>query len=142
MSLRCNISGQFLLSVGTFCAVIVSFLAAAALVGPGGRFVSIILLFLVIFAALFIPLSLWTRPLIERDALMTYLQGVEKRVDAWSFGQDDLANLKRLEALFSRKKGSRDVTIHSRVAFLISEMERLEKARTSFFWDDTEGTRH
>ncbi len=131
-----------MLSVGTFCAVIISFSTAAALVGPGGRFVSIILLFLVFFALLFIPLSLWTRPLIERDALKTYLDGVEQRVDAWSFGQDDLANLKRLEALLSRKKGPRDITMHSRVAFLRSEMERLEQARTSFFWDDSEGTKH
>ena len=142
MSRQCTVSGQFILSAGAFLAVIISFPAAAALVGPGGRFVAVILLFLLFFAALFIPLSLLTRPLIERDALKAYLDGVEQKVKGWSFRQEDLTNLKRLEALLFKKKGRRHVSMLARVSFLISEMERLEKARTSFFWDDSEGTKH
>ncbi len=142
MSRQLTISGQFILSAGAFLAVIISFAAAAAVVGPGGRFVSVILLFLFFFAALFIPLSLLTRPLIERDALKMYLDGIEQRVNGWSFGQDDLKNLKRLEALLFKKKGRRLSPTLTRVSFLISEIERLEKARTSFFWEDSEGTVH
>jgi hypothetical protein len=142
MSRHFTISGQFILSVGSFLAVIVSFAAAAALVGPGGHFVFIILLFLLFFAVLFVPLSLLTRPLIERDVLSVYLDGVERRLKGWSFGQEDLDGLKRLEALLTRKKGRRRGPTLVRVAFLISEMERLEQARTSFFWEDSEGTVH
>jgi hypothetical protein len=123
-------------------AVIVSFAAAATLVGPGGRFVTIILLFLLFFAALFVPLSLLTRPLIERDALRAYLDGIERRLNGWSFGQEDLNGLKQLETLLAGKKGRRHGPTLARVAFLISEIERLEKARTSFFWEDSEGTVH
>jgi len=129
--------------MGTFAAVILSFTAAAFLVGPDTRFVYVIVLFLVFFAALFIPLSLVTRPLIERDGITAYLDGVEKRVKGWAFKEEDLATLRRLKALLAKKKGrSPSRTLAARVSFLITEMERLEKARASFFWDECEGTRH
>lgn len=142
MSRHLHISGQFILSVGAFLAVILSFTAAALLVGPGGPFVYVIVLFLLFFAALFIPLSLLTTPLIEQDGVAEYLNSVERKVKGWSFKDEDLANLKRLEALLFKKKGRRHVQTLSRIVFLISEMERLEKARTSFYWEEPEGTKH
>jgi hypothetical protein len=142
MSRHLYISGQFILSVGAFLAVILSFTAAALLVGPGGRFVYVIVLFLVFFAALFTPLSLLVRPLIEQDGVVQYLDSVERKVRVWEFKEEDLKNLKRLEALLFKKKGRRHLGTLSRIVFLISEMERLEKARTSFYWEDPQGTRH
>jgi hypothetical protein len=143
MSRHFRISGQFILSIGTFVAVILSFTAAALLVGPGGRFVSVIVLFLALFAALYIPLSILARPLIERDAITAYLDGVEKKLAGWAFKEEDLANLRRLEAALFKKKGrDRFVTLAARASFLIAEMERLEKARASFYWDEREGMMH
>jgi hypothetical protein len=131
-----------MLSVGAFLAVIMSFAAAALLVGPHARFVYIIVLFLVFFAAIFIPLSLLTRPLIEQDGITEYLDAVERKLTGWDFKEEDLNNLKRLEALLFKKKGRRHFGMLSRIVFLIGEMERLEKARTSFFGEDPKGTRH
>ncbi len=142
MSRQLNISGQFILSAGAFVAAILSFTAAALLVGPWGRFVYVIVLFLVFFAAVFIPLSLLTRPLIEQDGITEYLDAVERKVKGWDFKEADLNNLRRLEALLFKKKGHRHFPTLARIVFLISEMERLEKARTSFFWEEREGTRH
>ncbi len=129
-----------MLSVGAFVAVILSFTAAAFLVGPGGRFVYVIVLFLLFFAALFIPLSLVTRPLIERDGITVYLDRLEKRMTGWDFRQEDLTNLKRLEALLFKKKRRRHFPrLAARVTFLITEIQRLEKARESFFSEEQKG---
>jgi hypothetical protein len=143
MTRHLRISGQFILSVGAFAAVILSFTAAAFLAGPDAQFVYVIILFLVFFAALFIPLSLIAHPLIERDGITAYLDGVQKKVTAWAFKEEDLKNLRRLEKRLFKKKGhSRFPTLAARVSFLITEMERLEKARASFYWDEREGTTH
>lgn len=143
MSRHLRISGQFILSMGAFVAVILSFTAAAFIIGPDAQFVYVIILFLVLFAALFIPLSLIARPLIERDGITAYLDGVQKKVTGWAFKEEDLKNLKRLEKRLFRKKGrGRFPTLAARVSFLIAEMERLEKARESFFWDEHEGMMH
>lgn len=123
-------------------AVILSFSAAALLVGPQGRFVYVIVLFLLLFSALFIPLSFLTRPLIERDGVTAYLDGLERKIKGWDFCEEDLSNLKRLEALLFKKKNRRHFPTLARIIFLMSEIERLQKARASFFWEDLQGPRH
>jgi hypothetical protein len=142
MSRRYHISGQFILSAGAFIAVILSFTAAALAIGPRGNFVYVIVLFLVFFAALFIPLSFITRPLIERDAVDAYLDGLERKIKGWDFCEQDLSNLKRLEAVLFKRKSRRHFPTLARIMFLISEMERFQKARASFFWEDPQGPKH
>jgi hypothetical protein len=137
-----RLSGQFILVVGTFCAVIVSFVAAVMILGTGARFVLVILLFLAFFAILFAPLTLLTKPLIERDSIRKYLDVLEKKVQAKTFGTGDLEKLKKLKESVLKKRNRRSLTMLPRLTLLLSEMEKIESARAAFFWDEHEGTVH
>ncbi len=142
LSDRLRISGQFILTVGTFCAVIVSFLASVTILGAGARFSLVIVLFLAFFAILFAPLTLLTKPLIERDSIGKYLDDVEKKIEEKTFGAKDLEKLKKLKELVMKKGTRRYLTMLPRLTFLLSEIEKIESARTAFFWDEHEGTMH
>lgn len=142
MSDRLQISGRFILAAGTFCAVIVSFVAAAMILGPGARFIPVILLFLAFLTLLFVPLTVVTRPLIEWDWIKTYLRGMEKKVKEKTFGDDDLESLKKLKGRLTKKGDRRCLSILPRLTLLLSEMEKIEKARAAFFWEEQEGTMH
>ena len=138
-----NISGQFLLTLGTLFAVIISFIAAASIAGLGARPIFLTLIFILFFTLLFIPISIAIRPLIETDTIEKYLDNMEKRVKKWEFKEDDLNDLKRLKHYMRRQEKMKNTELFHRVIFVLSEMEKIDRAKTDFYWDKPpEGSLH
>jgi hypothetical protein len=138
-----DISGQFLLTLGTLFAVIISFIAAASIAGLGARPIFLTLIFILFFTLLFIPISIAIKPLIETDTIEKYLDNMEKRVKKWEFQEDDLNDLKRLKHYMKRQKKMKNTELFHRVIFVLSEMEKIDRARTDFYWDKPpEGSLH
>ncbi len=138
-----DISGQFLLTLGTLFAVIISFIAAASIAGLGARPIFLTLIFILFFTILFVPISIAIRPLIETDTIEKYLDNMEKRVKKWEFKEDDLNDLKRLKNYMRRQRKMKNTELFHRVVFVLSEMEKIDRARTDFYWDEPpEGSLH
>ena len=138
-----DISGQFLLTLGTLFAVIISFIAAASIAGLGARPIFLTLIFIFFFTLLFIPISIAIKPLIETDTIEKYLDNMEKRVEKWEFQEDDLNDLKRLKHYLRRQGKRKNVELFHRVIFVLSEMEKIDRAKTDFYWEEPpEGSLH
>ncbi len=138
-----DISGQFLLTLGTLFAVIISFIAAASIAGLGARPIFLTLIFILFFTILFIPISIAIKPLIETDTIKKYLDKMEKQVKKWEFHENDLNDLKRLKHYMKRQGKMKNTELFHRVIFVLSEMEKIDRARTDFYWDEPpEGLLH
>jgi hypothetical protein len=142
MKQRFRISGQFIMMLGTFVSVFVSFYASISIIGKSGNLLYIILLFVIFFVVLFLPLSFAARPMIEMDAIRKYIDKMNEKVKMWSFNKDDMINMRRLKKLIIEKDKRRYLVLLARVVFIMSEMEKIEKARTSFYWENQRDILH
>ncbi len=138
-----KVSGQFMMTLGTFLAVIASFFMVVLIVGASARLIFMILLFFLFFILLFIPISIATRPMIDRDVINKYLDEIEEQVKRWDFREKDLCDLKMLRQHLRGKGNKGYVELFQRVVFVLSEMEKIERARADFYWDEPpEGPLH
>lgn len=137
-----RISGQFLMTLGTFISVFISFFASTTIIGSNGSLLYIILLFILFFIALFVPLSFAARPMIERDAIRRCIEKMEEKVKRWSFSEDDMMKLKKLRQLIVEKKKRSYFALLARVVFIMSEMEKMERAKSIFYWEDQRDVLH
>ena len=142
MKEKFKISGQFIMTLGTFISVFISFFASTMIIGSRGNLLYIILLFILFFIALFVPLSFAARPMIERDAIRRYIDKMEEKVKRWSFSKDDMMKLKKLRQLIVEKKRKNYFALLARLAFIMSEMEKIERAKSSFYWEDQRDVLH
>ena len=132
---RPKVSGQFLMTLGTFLAVVASFLMVVLIVGASARLIFMILLFFLFFILFFIPISIATRPIIDRDVINKYLDEIEEQVRRWDFREKDLYDLKMLRQHLQGKGNKGYVELFQRVILVLSEMEKIERARANFYWD-------
>lgn len=130
-----QVSGQFLLTMGTLFAVVVSFVLSAGIAGLGARPVFLISLFILFFMVLFIPISIAVRPKIDRDAIAKYLKKIEEQVKRWEFEEKDLCDLKMLRQHLRGKENKNYIELLQRVVLVLSEIEKIERAKADFFWD-------
>jgi membrane protein insertase Oxa1/YidC/SpoIIIJ len=128
--------------LGTFVSVFVSFFASISIIGKGGNLLYIILLFIVFFVVLFLPLSFAARPMIEMDAIRKYIDKMDEKVKKWSFNKDDMKNMRRLRKLIIEKDKRSYLALLARVVYIMSEMEKIERAKTSFYWEDQSDVLH
>lgn len=140
---QAKVSGQFMMTLGTFLAVVASFLMVVLIVGASARLIFMIMLFFLFFILLFIPISIAIRPMIDRDAIDKYLDEIEEQVRRWEFREKDLCDLKMLRQHLQGKDNKGYVELFQRVVFVLSEMEKIERARADFYWDgQPEGPLH
>jgi hypothetical protein len=138
-----RVSGQFMMTLGTFLAVVASFLLVVLIVGASARLIFMIMLFFLFFIFLFIPISIAIRPMIDRDVIHKYLDEIEEQVRRWNFREKDLYDLKMLRQHLQGKDNKGYVELFQRVVFVLSEMEKIERARADFYWHEPpEGPLH
>ncbi len=142
MKEKFRISGQFIMTLGTFISVFVSFYASTMIVGSSGNLLYIILLFILFFVLAFLPFSFAARPMIERDAIRKYIDKMDEKVKRWNFSKDDIMNLRRLRKLIIDKDKRSYLALLARVVFIMSEMEKMERAKSSFYWEDQRDVLH
>lgn len=132
-----------MMTLGTFLAVVASFLLVVLIVGASARLIFMILLFFLFFILFFIPISIAIRPMIDRDVIHKYLNKIEGQVKRWEFQEKDLYDLKMLRQHLQGKDNKGYIELFQRVVFVLSEMEKIERARADFYWDEPpEGPLH